>query len=72
MLTMVQMIILVVAVLIAGSLSSFILYYLKKRDKNKDNTRFRCLDFTENSTYGKMLNSDVAVDDIIKEFKILE
>lgn len=70
MLTMVQMVVLVVAVLIAGSLSSLILYFLQKKDKK--NTGFECLEFTENSTYGKMLNSDVAVDDIIKDFKLLD
>lgn len=69
MLSTVQMVILVVAVLIAGALCSIILYWLQKHSKQK--TIIPLLDFAKNSTYGKMLNSDVAVDDIIDDFKLL-
>lgn len=70
MLSMAEMVVLVVTVLIAGAGSSIILYFLQKRSKSK--TMMPLLDFTKNITYGKMLNSDVSVDGIIVDFKLLD
>lgn len=68
MLTEVEMVILVVAVLVAGAISSIILYRLQRRD----NSRGPGCDFTSNTTYGKMLNSDISIDEIIKDFKLID
>lgn len=70
MLSMMEMIILVVGVLFAAVVCNVLLYWLQKR--RKKNMIFYYSDFTENSTYGKMLNSDVSVDEIIPEFKLLD
>lgn len=70
MLTEVQMVILVVAVLVAGAISSIIFYYLQKCNNSKGTG---CtFDFTSNATYGKMLNSDISIDEVIKDFKLLD
>lgn len=69
-LSMVEIVILVVAVLVAGAVCGMVLYYLQNRNGRK--TTFTFMDFSENSTYGKMLNSDVKVDEIIKGFKLLD
>lgn len=69
MLTMVQMVILVVGVLLSGAICSIILYCLQKHSKKK--TMIPLFEFSSNSTYGKMLNSDISVDEIIESFRLL-
>ena len=69
-LSMVEMVILVVAVLIAGAICGIVLYYLQNHNKQKN--AFVFADFSGSSTYSKMLNSDVAVDEIISDFKLLD
>jgi hypothetical protein len=65
----VEIVVLVVAVLIAGAVCGGVSYRLQNHKKNT----FVFADFSGSSTYGKMLNSkDVAVDEIISDFKLLE
>lgn len=69
-LSMVEMVVLVVAVLIAGAICGIVSYCLQNHNKQKNTFVFA--DFSRSSTYGKMLNSDVAVDEIISDFKLLD
>lgn len=69
-LSMVEMVVLVAAVLIAGAVCGVIFYYLNNHGKRKGS--FPVSDFSGGTTNDKMLNSDVSVDDIIKDFKLID
>lgn len=69
MLTTIQMIELVVAVLLSGAIAGVVLFLLQRTTKK--NNEFIIPDFSTNSTYEKMLNSDVSIDDIINSFKLI-
>jgi len=70
MLTTVQMVILVVAVIIAGAVCGLVLSKIENNQKQASSFNF--VDFSSNSTYGKMRSSDISVDDIINDFKLLK
>ncbi len=67
MVTTVQMIVIVVIVMGAGAVCSILLHIFNTHKKN----RLQILNFTDNNISGKMVNSDIRVDDIIQKFKLL-
>lgn len=62
------MIFFAVVSLIVGGIGGIVFYCLENHKKQK--TFFA--NFSENSTYGKVPNADVAVDEIINDFKLLD
>lgn len=70
MLTTVQMVILVVTVIIAGAVCGLVLSIIENNKKREFS--YNKIDLSLNSTYGKMRNSDISVDDIIDDFKLLK
>lgn len=68
MLSTVQMIILVISVMVAGAVAGIVFYFLEKREKP---SQFSMIDFSNNYVAPKMQNTDNSIDDVIKNFKIL-
>lgn len=68
MLSTVQMIILVISVMVAGAVAGIVFYFLEKREKP---SQFSMIDFSNNYVAPKMQNTDISIDDVIKNFKIL-
>mgnify|MGYP004616300447 CR=1 FL=1 len=68
MLTTLQMIIIVTVVLLSGGGAGIIFYLLERHKKPK----FDMIDFSENFVAPKMKNSDISIDEVVKNFKLLD
>ena len=69
MFTTTQMIIAVIVTMIAGAGAGCIFYLLEKRDKPSG---FSIVDFSDNFVAPKMRNTDISIDEVVKNFKLLD
>lgn len=69
MFTTVQMIFIVIAVMVMGAFAGVVFYLLEKRDKH---SQFSMLDFSENYVAPKMSNTDISIDDVVKNFELID
>ncbi len=69
MLTMPQMIIVIIIVLLSGAIAGGVFYFLERRNES---SKFSVIDFSDNFVAPKMQNTDISVDDVVKNFKLLD
>ena len=69
MFTTTQMIITVIITMIAGAGAGYIFYLFEKKDKPSG---FSIVDFSDNFVAPKMRNTDISIDEVVKNFKLLD
>lgn len=69
MFTTVQMVIIVIAVVVAGALAGVVFYLLVRKNMRSS---FPMFDFSENYVAPKMSNTDISIDDVVKNFKLID
>lgn len=68
MLSTVQMIILVIAIMIAGAIAGIAIHLIRK-DRY---SYFNLCSFSNNYVEPKMQNSNISIDDVVKNFKLFD
>ena len=69
MLTTTQMIIVIIFVLLSGAIAGSVFYLLEKKNKS---SKFHIIDFSDNFVAPRMQNTYISIDDVIKNFKLLD
>ena len=63
------MIVAIILVMLAGGVAGCVFYLLEKRDRS---SKFSLIDFSDNFVAPKMRNTDISIDDVVKNFKLLD
>lgn len=69
MFTTTQMIIVVVFVLLSGAIAGSVFYLLEGKNKY---SKFPIIDFSDNFVAPRMQNTHISIDDVVKNFKLLD
>lgn len=69
MLTTIQMIIVIIFVLFSGAIAGGVFYLLEKKNKY---SKFPIIDFSDNFVAPRMQNTDISIDDVVTNFKLLD
>lgn len=69
MLTTTQMIIMVVLAILSGAIAGVVFYLLEKKNRS---SKLSIIDFSDNFVAPKMQNTDISIDDVVKNFKLLD
>ena len=69
MITTIQMLLVIIIVIFIGAFTGVFFYLIKKMDKH---SQFSVLNFSENYVAPKMKNTDISIDDIVKNFELID